>query len=168
MAKPGVIAFPILLILGAITGYFAYDLMFVRETPVEGDFSKSPYYKPLSESATVEEEEKPADEVDKSQFEEVVTISMLKGSSVQGAPDYDADPATVTSGALITWVNQDSTLHSATSGADAAEEGYGSLFDTGLLDGGKEYSIAASELGAGKHEYFCIVHPYMKGSVTVQ
>ena len=170
MAKPGVIAIPVLLVLGAITGYLTYDLFMVQQTPIPGDFSKSPYYKPLSASSNATAADKPAEEVevDKSQFEEVVTISILEGSSVQGAPDYDSDPATVPSDALITWTNQDATLHSATSGSSATEEGYGSLFDSGLLDSGKEYSVAASELGAGEHDYFCIVHPYMKGTVTVQ
>lgn len=167
MVKPGVIAFPVLLVLGAITGYITYDLFMVQGTPVPGDFTGSPYYKPLSESSA-EEADKPAAEVDESQFENVVTISILKGSSVQGSPDFDADPATVPSDALIKWVNQDSAMHTATSGTDATEEGHGSLFDTGFLEEGKEYSIPASELGAGEHPYFCAIHPYMKGTVTVQ
>jgi plastocyanin len=167
MVKPGVIAFPVLLVLGAITGYLTYDLFMVQQTPIPGDFTGSPYYKPLSESAAAEEDT-PAAEVDESQFENVVTISILKGSSVQGAPDFDADAATAPLDALIKWVNQDNAMHTATSGTDATEEGYGSLFDTGFLEEGGEYSVAASELGAGEHPYFCAVHPYMKGTLTVQ
>lgn len=168
MAKPGVIAIPVLLILGAITGYLAYDLFIVQQTPIPGDFSKSPYYKPLSESSAASADNATAKEVDKSKFTNVVTISILQGAAVQGSPDYDADPATAPSDSLVTWVNHDSAPHSATSGAGFDDADYGSLFDSGMLEPGKEYSVAASELGAGEHPYFCIVHPYMKGTVTVK
>lgn len=166
MARPGVIAIPVLLVLGAITGYLAYNWMYVQSTPIEGDYSKSPYYKPLSQNST--SAAKPAAEVDKSQFKNVVTISILKGASTQGKPDYDPDAAKVPSDALVTWVNKDSVPHSATSGKGFEEEGYGSLFDTGIMDPGKDYSIPASKIGAGEHPYFCQVHPYMTSTITVQ
>ncbi|MEO9294250.1 MAG: hypothetical protein ABI347_01470 [Nitrososphaera sp.] len=126
MAKPGVIAIPVLLVLGAITGYLAYNWMYIQSTPVEGDYSKSPYYKPLSENSTTTSS-KPAAEVDKSQFKNVVKISILKGASTQGSPDYDPDSATVPSDALITWVNDDNVPHSATSGKGFEDADYGSL-----------------------------------------
>lgn len=166
MAKsPGVIAIPVLLILGAITGYLAYNWMYVQSTPVEGDYSKSPYYKPLSENSTA----KPAEaQVDKSQFKNVVTISILKGASTQGDPDYDPDSAKVPSDALITWVNNDTVPHSATSGKSFEDADYGKLFDTGIMDPGKDYSVPASKVSAGEHPYFCQVHPYMTSTLTVQ
>ena len=44
------------------------------------------------------------------------TINILEGSSIQGSPDYDPDELTVSAGAEVTVVNQDTVLHSATSG----------------------------------------------------
>lgn len=167
MAKPGVIAFPVLLALGAITGYLAYDWMVVGATPQVGVFDNSPYYKPLSQDATAEEEEEQV-QVNESDFENVVTISILAGAAVQGAPDYDPDSAEVPQDALIKWVNDDNVPHTATSGASMSDADFGQLFDSSFLDAGAEYSVPASELGAGEHVYFCTVHPYMTGTVTVQ
>lgn len=174
MVRPGAIAFPVLLALGAITGFIAYDLMLVKSTPVEGDFTGSPYYKPISESSASggnssgSGDNSTAAEVDKSQFADVVTISIPSGASVQGNPDYDPDAATAASDALIIWVNDDTAPHSATSGSGFDDAEYGSLFDSGLLEQGQEFSVPAADLGAGEHPYFCIVHPYMVGTVTVQ
>jgi plastocyanin len=167
MARPGVIAIPVLLVLGAITGYLSYNLMYVQSTPVEGDYSKSAYYKPLSE-ASISTKPAAAAQVDKSQFKNVVTISILKGASVQGSPSYDPNPASAASDALITWVNNDSVPHTATSGKNAEDKNSGSLFDSSILEPGKDYSVPASKLGAGDHPYYCQVHPYMSGTVTVK
>lgn len=170
MVRPGAIAFPVLLALGAITGFITYDLMLVKSTPVEGDFTGSPYYKPISESSASgsNSNNSASEPVDKSQFADVVTISIPSGAAVQGNPDYDPDAATVASDALITWVNDDTAPHSATSGSGFDDADYGSLFDSGLLEQGQEFSVPAADLGAGEYQYFCIVHPYMVGTVTVQ
>lgn len=167
MGRPGVIAIPVLLALGAVTGYLTYNMMYVQSTPVAGDYSKSAYYKPLSE---VTNSTKPATaaQVDKSQFKNVVTISILKGASVQGSPAYGPNPASATSDSLITWVNDDSVPHTATSGKNAEDKDSGSLFDSSILDPGKDYSVPASKLGAGEHHFYCQVHPYMSGTVTVK
>ena len=55
--------------------------------------------------------------IDESQYSDIVTINILEGSVVQGNPDYDPDAPTAGSDALITWVNNDNTLHTATSGS---------------------------------------------------
>jgi plastocyanin len=166
MAKPGTIAFPVLLVLGAITGYLAYDWMVVQATPKLGVFDNSPYYKPLSQDAQAQEEEEV--QVNESDFEDIVTISIPSGASIQGSTSYDPGDETVPQDALIKWVNDDNVPHTATSGSSMSDPDFGQAFDTGFLDAGKEYSVPASELGAGEHAYFCTVHPYMTGTVTVQ
>src|SRR5918998_3328370 len=45
MVQPGKIAFPVILVLGAITGYITYTL-FTAAIPNEGTID-SPYYQPL-------------------------------------------------------------------------------------------------------------------------
>lgn len=167
MAKPGVIAFPVLLVLGAITGYLSYDWMVVQATPKVGVFDDSPYYKPLSEDSAAEEEET-QEQVNEADFENVVTISILAGAATQNAPDYEPDAAEVPQDALIKWVNDDNVPHTATSGTGQADAKSGDLFDSGFLDAGAEYSVPASELGAGEHAYYCTVHPFMTSVVTVQ
>jgi plastocyanin len=164
MAKPGTIAFPVLLVLGAITGYLSYDWMVVQATPKLGVFDNSPYYKPLSQDAEAQEEEEV--QVNESDFDNIMTISIPSGASIQGATYYDPGDATVPEDALIKWVNDDNVPHTATSGTSASDSGQ--VFDSSFLDAGAEYSVPASELGSGEHAYFCTVHPYMTGTVTVQ
>jgi plastocyanin len=92
-------------------------------------------------------------QIDESQFSEVVNIKILEGSSVQGSPDYDPDAATATSDALITWVNEDTTLHTATSGTGPDDAESGQLFDSGFLNQGQKYSVPAADVGTGEHTY---------------
>lgn len=61
-------------------------------------------------------------------------------------------------GDSVTWTNQDSVGHSATS-----DDG---SFDTGILAQGKSGSITFSK--AGTYTYHCSVHPMMHGTITVQ
>lgn len=180
MSRPGVIAFPVLLVLGAITGYLAYDLLVIKSTPIEGIYDGSPYRKDLASAQTpgpapgqnATEDEQPAEQApaadENPETSSMVTISILKGASVNGAPDYEPDHATVPLSATIKWVNEDSVLHSATSGTDLSDADYGSAFDTSLLTSGKEYSIAAADIGAGEYSYFCVAHPYMTGTLTIE
>ena len=170
MAKPGVIAFPVLLVLGAITGYLTYNWMLVDSVPKVGDFSSSPYYKPISATAADQKNSTAGASapVDESKFSNIVKISILAGASVQGQPAYDPAASTVPNGALIKWTNNDNVPHSATSGNGFEDAAYGKLFDSGFLDPGKTYSVPAEKVGAGDHQYFCQVHPFMKGTVKVQ
>ena len=59
----------------------------------------------------------------------------------------------------ITWTNDDADTHTvtATSGAD---------FDSGSLAQGATFSFKAEK--AGTIEYFCAIHPAMKGTITVR
>ncbi|MGI0048158.1 MAG: cupredoxin domain-containing protein [Nitrososphaera sp.] len=163
MGKPGIIAFPVLLALGAITGYLTYTY-FTAAIPQEG-FVDSPYRKELTPAEASEDSDEVADE---SQFSKVVTIKILDGALTQGSPNYDPDSAVASSDSLITWVNEDSTLHTATSGTGSGDSESGELFDTGYLPPGGKYSIPAADLGAGDHQYYCTVHPYMTSTITVE
>lgn len=66
-------------------------------------------------------------------------------------------------GQTITWKNEDVAFHSVTSGI------YGeptTLFDSGHLDPEQKFSYTFDEKGA--FDYFCTLHPWMAGKVTVQ
>ena len=66
-------------------------------------------------------------------------------------------------GNSVTWVNEDSAFHSVTSGF------YGSpteLFDSGHLDPFESFTFTFDEVG--DYDYFCTLHPWMKGQVTVE
>lgn len=73
--------------------------------------------------------------------------------------NFAFDPAalTVKVGTTVTWTNQDSVQHSATS-----DNG---IFDSGLLSKGQSFSYTFSQ--AGEYTYHCSIHPKMVGSITV-
>lgn len=95
------------------------------------------------------------------------TINILAGSDVQGAPDFDPDPLEVTKGDTITVVNQDDTLHTVTSGEDVAAADAGEAFNTDFMNPGATATIDTSNLDPGEYAYVCLVHPFMKGTLTV-
>ena len=68
-------------------------------------------------------------------------------------------------GGEVTWHNQDTAAHTVTSG-DIKGEGPDGIFDSSLLGPGKIFSHTFTE--AGTFKYFCMVHPWMEGIVTVQ
>lgn len=96
-----------------------------------------------------------------------VTVDMAKGSDNEscekGNKCYSPFEAKVTKGGTVTWVNKDTAAHTATSGA--IKNGPDGKFDTGLLQSGEKFSQKFDT--AGKYDYFCLVHPWMKGKVTV-
>ncbi len=66
-------------------------------------------------------------------------------------------------GKQVTWVNEDSAFHSITSGFyDAPTD----LFDSGHLDPFESYTLTFDETGT--FDYFCTLHPWMKGQVVVE
>ena len=66
-------------------------------------------------------------------------------------------------GKQVTWVNEDSAFHSVTSGFyDAPTE----LFDSGHLDPFESYTLTFDKTGT--YDYFCTLHPWMKGQVIIE
>ncbi len=66
-------------------------------------------------------------------------------------------------GKQVTWVNEDSAFHSITSGYyDTPTD----LSDSGHLDPFESYTLTFDEIGT--YDYFCTLHPWMKGQVIVE
>ena len=66
-------------------------------------------------------------------------------------------------GDSVTWVNEDSAFHSVTSGF---YESPTELFDSGHLDPFESFTFTFDDVG--DYDYFCTLHPWMKGQVTVE
>ena len=96
-----------------------------------------------------------------------VTITNAPGSSTPGCEDTDScfipSTVTVSVGEIITWSNTDTAAHTATSVDDAG--GPSGVFDSSLIMAGGSYSYTADT--EGTFDYFCMVHPWMLGSVIV-
>jgi cytochrome c oxidase subunit 2 len=97
-----------------------------------------------------------------------VTLTILEGSSIQGNPDFDPDELKVKKGDKITVNNADTMPHTVTNGESGSDPNSGKLFDTSIINGGDSAEIDTSTVDAGAHPFYCMVHPYMTGSLTVE
>jgi plastocyanin len=161
-------AFIALMGLAVLTAVMAYFL-FSASSPQVG-IQNSIYrleLPPESEAGAATTTPADTEAIDESQFANKVSISILAGASTEGNPDYGPDVSDATSDALVTFVNEDNAPHSATSGTGPADPESGKLFDSGLLLANDKFSIPAEKIGAGEHSFYCTVHPYMVGTITV-
>jgi len=69
----------------------------------------------------------------------------------------------VEKGKSVTWLNEDSSFHSVTSGFYPEPSG---LFDSGHLDPYESYTLSFDDYGV--YDYFCTLHPWMKAQVIVE
>lgn len=77
---------------------------------------------------------------------------------------YDPESLDVTAGTVVVWDNLDSVAHTVSSGSPQA--GPTSLFDSGLFAPGATYEFVFED--PGSYEYYCLVHPWMVGTVNVE
>jgi plastocyanin len=95
-------------------------------------------------------------------------ISIPAGAATAGNPPYEPDKITVSKGDVITVTNNDNAPHTATSGTGPEDPNSAKLFDTSLIMAGESAKIDTATLEAGDYDFHCTVHPFMKGSITVQ
>jgi len=95
-----------------------------------------------------------------------VTITNAPGSSTPGCEPncFVPSTATVEVGAIVTWDNTDTAAHTATAGSPT--DGPSGVWDSSLIMVGQSYSYTADT--AGTFDYFCMVHPWMEGTLIVE
>ena len=76
---------------------------------------------------------------------------------------YKAEQLTVAVGTNVTFTNEDSAPHTATSGASPTADG---VFETGTLKKGQSKAVKLTK--AGTFAYYCAIHPFMKATVIVK
>jgi len=94
------------------------------------------------------------------------TVENAAGSSTPGCEPDCFIPSTVviTVGGTVTWENTDTAAHTSSSGTPA--DGLSGVFDSSLIKAGGSYSHTFDT--AGTFDYFCMVHPWMEGTVIVE
>jgi len=96
-----------------------------------------------------------------------VTVTNAPGSATPGCEETDDCfiPSTVTIdvGSEVIWENTDNAAHTATSGTPT--DGPDGVWDSSMMMVGGSYSKMFDE--AGTYPYFCMVHPWMQGTVIV-
>jgi plastocyanin len=100
-------------------------------------------------------------------------VSIVDGAFALTDTAYDPNPVSVPKGNAtnqytVTWTNNDSVIHTATSGTSPTADG---TFDTGVIAAGGSATINVT-LNAGlvagnSYDYFCSVHPNMVGTLNV-
>ena len=76
---------------------------------------------------------------------------------------YTPSKIVIKQGGSVTWVNEDVAFHSVTSGYyDEPSE----IFDSGYLDPEESFTFIFENIGI--YDYFCTLHPWMKGQVIVE
>ena len=95
-------------------------------------------------------------------------VSIPEGSGAPGCEETDECyiPSTlnISAGTTVVWENNDAAAHLATSGTpDGGPDG---IFDSGMIMGGATYEYEFAE--TGEFVYYCLVHPWMIGTVIVE
>lgn len=95
-----------------------------------------------------------------------IVVNIVEGSSF---PDneifYDPTTIAIKQGEKVTWINQDSVIHTVTSGLPD-QENAGLLFDSKIIGPNTSFEYTFDK--AGNYYYYCTIHPFMIGSVIVK
>jgi plastocyanin len=85
-------------------------------------------------------------------------ITIPRGAGTPGTTGYAPANFTISAGKTVTWANEDTTTPTVTSTTG--------LFDSGILNPGQTYAHTFTQ--AGVYSYYCTLHSWMKGNVTVK
>jgi len=96
-----------------------------------------------------------------------VHVEIPVGTSVPGCEEFNScfTPAdiSINAGDTVHWMNIDTVAHTVTGGSPA--NGPSGVFDSSLLMADAAFAFTFDE--AGSYDYFCMVHPWMTGSISV-
>jgi plastocyanin len=93
-----------------------------------------------------------------SEFVPATEVSIVKNSWDPKVPKpYTPSAIQVSAGSSVTWTNNDSVMHTVTSDGN---------FDSGFIQAGQQWSYAFESHGI--YNYYCTLHPWMKGAVDVE
>ena len=86
---------------------------------------------------------------------------------MQGSPDFDPEDLTAKKGDEVTVVNHDTVPHTVTSGTGSSDPNSAKSFDTSIINGGESATVSLAQVEPGQYDYYCMIHPYMTGKITV-
>ncbi|KAF6247171.1 copper-binding protein [Nitrosopumilus sp. b3] len=97
---------------------------------------------------------------------EPTKVIIPEGAAIpeEGQIYYDPEVIDISVGTTVVWENVDNTMHTATSGNP--ETGADGVFDSDILSTGDSYEFTFVD--AGSYDYYCILHPWMIGTVNVE
>jgi plastocyanin len=77
---------------------------------------------------------------------------------------FEPETLTVSRGSSISWINDDSVVHTVTSGKPNSKNA-GAEFDSSYVDVGQTFQHTFDT--DGTFPYYCTLHPFMKGKIIV-
>ncbi|MDQ3851696.1 MAG: plastocyanin/azurin family copper-binding protein [Thermoproteota archaeon] len=95
---------------------------------------------------------------------ETNNVAINIGAALQGNQAFQPNPVVVKANGTINWINNDNVVHTVTSGLGFSSPDRGKEFDSGMLGGMYSHRFNAT----GTFDYFCQIHPSMKGTVVVK
>jgi len=126
----------------------------------------------LEDEVMMEEEEEVMMEEEEVMMEEstgptTLHVEIPIGTAVPGCEESNScfTPAdiSINAGDTVHWMNVDTAAHTVTGGS--ASSGPSGVFDSSLVMADATYEFKFDD--AGSYDYYCMVHPWMTGSVTV-
>ena len=99
-------------------------------------------------------------------IQQTQTETPVKTNAVE-IKDFEYNPVTITvsKGMTVTWTQLDIAPHTVTSVPIKDETNQQKVLNSTLLSKGQTYSYIFNETGT--FEYYCAIHPSMKGKVIV-
>lgn len=95
-----------------------------------------------------------------------MTVSIVIDAAIMGDKAFQPNPLAIKVGDNVTWINDDTVMHTVTSGSGPNDPNEGKQFNSGLLAEGQ--AVIHTFKKAGEFNYFCQIHPNMVGKVIVK
>ena len=97
---------------------------------------------------------------------EATKIIIPDGAAIpeDGKIFYNPETINISTGTTVEWINEDPAMHTATSGGPTS--GADGVFDSEILNIGDTYQFTFADVG--NYDYYCILHPWMIGTVNVE
>ena len=94
-------------------------------------------------------------------------IEIATGSALPGCENndscYEPSSLNILPNQIVLWDNKDSSAHTVTSGSP--DVGLSGVFDSEIIPGGEKFSFKFEKQGT--YDYYCTLHPWMIGTITV-
>jgi plastocyanin len=92
-------------------------------------------------------------------------LNILEGAALMGNPNYEPKELVTNKDSTIIVNNTDTMPHTVTNGESGSDPNSGKLFDTSIIYGGDSYELKLKKVNSSKYPFYCIVHPYMTGTL---
>ncbi|MEO9295957.1 MAG: plastocyanin/azurin family copper-binding protein [Nitrososphaera sp.] len=90
-------------------------------------------------------------------------VDIVENATAAGQQAYSPSPLSINTGDSVTWINQDSLIHTASSTTTAGNPDR--RFDSKIIAPHRQFTFTFTNPGI--YDYFCMLHPTMSGLIIV-